>query len=760
MDPQNDGNEIVANDQLNDGVDNCRSKAKLIDGDKVVEEPKSGMLFGSIEEVVDYYRNYGKQAGFGVTQKKKKKYENGDVHYISLTCARGGKASSSSSNNLCKASKTSKTGCQATLNATLVDTSWYVTNVNLGHNHDLSPGKARYFRCNKKLDPTTKRKLDIDDRAGIRTNKIYNALAVEAGGYENLTFGERECRNYIANSRRLRLGTGGAAALRDYFNRMRKVNDDFYFDIDVDDECRLRNVFWADARRAALISSEDTESFVWLFEAWLKCMKGRAPRAIITDQDRAMKNAIKKVFPNARHRFCLWHILKKLPEKFGSHSQYYAIKSAIRNCVYNSHTCDEFDACWQSMLGCYNLEENAWLRGLYSERTFWVPTYLNDVFWAGMTTTQHSESMNAFFDGYVQSSTSLKEFVDQYDNALRRKVEVENVADFDSFNTTISCVSHWPFEKQFQEIYTHAKFREVQKEISSIMYCGSSLLKSECGIRTYQVTEQVEINESYRKKIVFNVCYNGPVCEVNCSCRLFESRGILCKHAISVLTAFEDVDLLPEKYFLNRWRKDLKRPYKLIKSSYDPLSGNPTADRYAELSNNVLKLAAIAAPNVDHCMELQKYVDMLIKKFSGPSCEQSQPSQSLPSAKDLPSAPMIDNGAMDCMEVEVCSPLVARTKGARPSIRKVSVVEKVVRKKSSKGGNKKQSNANPEQRRKRKKTCQRSLVDELDTSEDPLLFSTDVQHDQVIETQHSVLTQTFGNSQSSCIFEGDSIYLS
>lgn len=39
-----DGNEIVANDQLNDGVDNCRSKAKLVDGDKVVEEPKNGMM--------------------------------------------------------------------------------------------------------------------------------------------------------------------------------------------------------------------------------------------------------------------------------------------------------------------------------------------------------------------------------------------------------------------------------------------------------------------------------------------------------------------------------------------------------------------------------------------------------------------------------------------------------------------------------------------------------------------------------------------
>jgi hypothetical protein len=120
-------------------------------------------------------------------------------------------------------------GCKATLSAILVDTMWYVTNVNLGHNHDLSPGKARYIRCHKKLNHATKRTLDIDDKAGFRINKIYNSLAIEARGYENLTFGEKEYHNYIANSRRLRLGTGGAAALRDYFDRMRKVNSDFYF---------------------------------------------------------------------------------------------------------------------------------------------------------------------------------------------------------------------------------------------------------------------------------------------------------------------------------------------------------------------------------------------------------------------------------------------------------------------------------------------------------------------------------------------------
>ncbi|XP_062173549.1 protein FAR-RED IMPAIRED RESPONSE 1-like [Alnus glutinosa] len=514
MDPQNDisENETVADEQLADSVDNCRPKLKLIDEDTNVKEPKDGMLFDSMEELHEYYRNYAKQKGFGVIQKKKKKDENGDVHYITLACARQGSRQSSSSNSFCKPSKTIRTGCKATLNAKLVGTKW----------------QRRYFRCHKNLDPCTKRKLEIDDRAGIRMNKIYNSLAVEAGGYENLSFGEKDCSNYIAKSRRLRLGTGGATALRGYFDRMRKVNDDFYYDIDVDDECRLKNVFWANARSrasyddfgdvvtfdttyltnkyempfapfvgvnhhgqsillgAALISSDDTSTFVWLFEAWLKCMKGRAPRAIITDQDRAMKSAINK-------------------------------------------TCDEFEAEWQSILECYNLEDNAWLCGLYNERTFWVPAYLKGVFLAGMITTQRSEN------------------------------------------------------------------------------------------------------------------------------------------------------------------------------------------RYAELSKHMLKLAAIAAPDVDHCTEVNNYVDMLIKKLSGQSCEQCPPSHPLPSAKSVPSTSMTGNGAIDCMAMEVCSPLVARIKGKRASKRKVSEVEKA--------------------------TCQRSLVDELDTSEDLLPFVNDVQHEQAIGIQNSVVTQ-------------------
>lgn len=60
----------------------------------------------------------------------------------------------------------------------------------------------------------------------------------------------------------------------------------------------------------ALLSNEETETFEWLFESWLACMSNKPPKAIITDQCRAMQNAIEKKFPDTQHRWCLWHIME------------------------------------------------------------------------------------------------------------------------------------------------------------------------------------------------------------------------------------------------------------------------------------------------------------------------------------------------------------------------------------------------------------------------------------------------------------------
>jgi hypothetical protein len=718
---------------------------KIIDDVQTVDQPKAGMLFSSLDELSTYYEMYAKQQGFAMVKRNRKYDAHGNTRYITLACGRqGSRKGKETSNEFSKPIQTIRVECKANLNAKLVDTKWYVTSVCIDHNHALSPGKARFHRCHKKLDSYAKKKLLLNDDSGIGMSKNFNSLVIEAGGYENLTFGEKECRNFIAKERYLQLGTGGAGALRDYFIRMQSINDGFYFAMDFDDDGRLKNVFWADARSraayedfgdvvtfdttyltnkyempfapfvgvnhhgqsilfgAALISKENTETFVWLFETWLKCMNGRSPNAIITDQDRAMKNAINVVFPNAQHRLCLWHILKKLPDKFGSHLEYHAIKSALRKCVYESETCDEFDVNWQSLLGCYNLKDNAWLCGLYSERNFWVPAYLKDVFWAGMTTTQKSESMNAFFDGYVHPSTTLKEFVDGYDNALHKKVENENIADFKSFNSTIACVSKFSFEKKFQQLYTNTKFKEVQEEIKEVMYCSVDLIKREGTIFTYEVAERVELIGDYVKKVSFTVEYSEP-CEVKCGCCMFESRGILCKHVISVLIKV-DVTSLLEKYFLNRWRKDLKRKYKFIKSSYDPLKGNPSADRCFDLCKDMHVLAELASTTPENYMKMKDHIRMLTNKLSGSGCEYHLPSEALP-----PSEPLLVGSASQLSVTgtmvesnQVHSPLVKRTRGKPPSTRLASAVEKAVVKKSQRRKNQ-SSDINPTVNRRAKK---------------------------------------------------------
>ncbi|KAL7206428.1 hypothetical protein ACSBR2_019192 [Camellia fascicularis] len=76
---------------------------------------------------------------------------------------------------------------------------------------------------------------------------------------------------------------------------------------------------------------------------WLNCILDHPPRAIIIDQCKAMQNATDIVFPNARHRCCLWHIMKKILEKLKGYFQYESMKLALQNAVYDTITKDEFE---------------------------------------------------------------------------------------------------------------------------------------------------------------------------------------------------------------------------------------------------------------------------------------------------------------------------------------------------------------------------------------------------------------------------------
>ena len=69
-------------------------------------------------------------------------------------------------------------------------------------------------------------------------------------------------------------------------------------------------------------------------------MPDSPPLGIITDQDRAMQKAIENVFPTTRHRWCLWHIMKKVPEKLGTFKEREGIISSLLSAVYDSLSSD------------------------------------------------------------------------------------------------------------------------------------------------------------------------------------------------------------------------------------------------------------------------------------------------------------------------------------------------------------------------------------------------------------------------------------
>jgi hypothetical protein len=178
----------------------------------------------------------------------------------------------------------------------------------------------------------------------------------------------------------------------------------------------------------------------------------------------------------------------------------------------------------------HHLEKNERLAKLYKERERWVPAFLNSNFFARMSLTQRSESMNAFFDGYLHSSTTLKVFMEQFEKAMRNKVEKKILSDFECFKGKLECSSSSPMEKQFQEAYTHEIFKRVRLEFVGRQGC----IVNELVRGGDEVKYKIE-DEAYLGKL-FEVRFNSSECLVGCVCRMFEFRGILCRHALFVLS--------------------------------------------------------------------------------------------------------------------------------------------------------------------------------------------------------------------------------
>ena len=224
-----------------------------VDGSNVnsILEPTVGMVFDSIEEVKSFYKSYAVRKGFQWKIRNSKTGLDGQLRYLVLACTRAGSCAPKISSTI-KTFPTSGAQCDAKITVSRGESGvWCIKKVILDHSHDLSPTKSRFFNMNKSMSLHVKRTIQVNDDAGVRINKTFQSLAGAVGGYENLPFGERDLRNYIHKERRAIGKEGDAKALLSHFRTMKEQNCNFVYDIDLDDDFRVRHVFWADARSRA-----------------------------------------------------------------------------------------------------------------------------------------------------------------------------------------------------------------------------------------------------------------------------------------------------------------------------------------------------------------------------------------------------------------------------------------------------------------------------------------------------------------------------
>lgn len=162
----------------------------------------------------------------------------------------------------------------------------------------------------------------------------------------------------------------------------------------------------------ALLRDEIEDTFSWVLETWLEAMDYKALVTIITDQDKAMSNAIGRLLPSTHHLLCSWHISNKFPKNLHHvYAEHPTFKDDFNKCVYNLYSIDEFEERWEILMREYDLSQNEWLISWYVVKEKWISAYTKRYFAAGMTTTGRSESMNHFFYSYVNASTGMKDFI-------------------------------------------------------------------------------------------------------------------------------------------------------------------------------------------------------------------------------------------------------------------------------------------------------------------------------------------------------------
>jgi hypothetical protein len=226
--------------------------------------------------------------------------------------------------------------------------------------------------------------------------------------------------------------------------------------------------------------------------------------------------------------------------------------------INRSLTIFYFEKGWMTMVDRFKLHDNKHINVMYHTRTQWVPTYFQDIFFADMSTTQRSESMNALLKLWLDNHKLIYQFVMQIEKLIEDIWQRESDEDLKTMNETHHTYSYYQFENEACQIYTRnifSVFKEIIKE-SSLGFVSEITRDA-----LYQVKITYHPLFKNLKPDSYMIDVDKEKCTITCSCKGFEVEDLFYSHCIKVMQHI-GIAHLSTHYILKRWTKSVNTNFK------------------------------------------------------------------------------------------------------------------------------------------------------------------------------------------------------
>ncbi|KAK4765666.1 hypothetical protein SAY86_026756 [Trapa natans] len=338
------------------------------------------------------------------------------------------------------------------------------------------------------------------------------------------------------------------------------------------------------------------DDFYMYIQTFVCFMKGRYPQTIVTDLDLGLKDAIRSELPSTKHVISVSSILPRLSNWFSVplESQFEEFRSYFDSLIC-METSEDFDFRWNQMVSRFNLDSDKHITLLHSLRTYWAPSYTRCCFVAQITTLTFLKSVDAFLKGVFSEHTCLRSFFDQVGMSANFQNQSNNEMQYLHTRTCI------PIEDHARAVLTPFAFNALQHElVLSMQYAVSEMVNGSYHVHHYKKMD--------RERIVVWVPEEEHLC---CSCKEFESSGILCRHALRVFIV-KNYFQLPDKYFPTRWRQESSLMFLDDQHSQD---NDEWFREYQSLSENLFVESSISKERSDYVRgELMKEMRRLLNE--------------------------------------------------------------------------------------------------------------------------------------------------